>query len=216
MKELKKKRSLKLILMLTVLLTLLLACGMTSQAASAKSKAMKAYKTMMAKTYIYKDNWQMKTKNCYFAIAYIDNNSVPELIVYNNKDIPHMGGYGMLYTYRNGKVQYVTSMTLDEKSTLGYYRKKGILTDAYAQQGRKGVSFMKLKNGTVTSVLYKGYYHNGKKWKADEYLKYSSSKVTTLTKSKFNKALKSYVGSRDLTKFKFYKNTSKNRKKYLK
>ena len=211
-----KRNHVKVAVVLSMLITLILACGMTSQAASQKTKAMKAYKKMMTDKYIYKENWRMLTKNCHFAVAYIDNNSVPELVVFNDWDIPHLGGYGMLYTYRNGKVQYVTGLTLDEKKTLGYYKKKGILTDAYAQQGMKGVSYLKLKSGKVSDVLYKEYVAKGNSWKLKTYYKYASKKLTKVTKSKFNKALKSYVGSKKFTKFKFYKNTASNRKKYLK
>lgn len=210
-----KRNCWKILFLMTAMLTLLLAAGMTTQAASQKTKAMRAYKKMMAKTSIYKEDWKMKTANCEFAVAYIDNNSVPELIVYNDTDIPHVGGYGMLYTYRGGKVRYVTGLTMDDKSSLGYYKKKGILTDAYAQMGMKGEKYIRLKKAKVSSVLYKSYMMNGYSWKLDTCYKYASNRTVEISKKSFSKKLKSYIGSRKMTKFKFYANTAANRAKYL-
>lgn len=213
-----RRKNWKRILLLAGLFILVFSCSITSQAASQKTKAKKAYRTMLAKKYIYKDGWRMTTKNCDFALAYIDNDSVPELLVYNSDDIPHMGGYGMLYTYSKGKVKYVTGLAMDERKTLGYYKQKGILTDAYAQQGYKSEYYIRLKSGKTTSVLCKEYKYNFRsdKWKLSSYKKLSSGKLKSASKSSFNKSLKSYVKTRKFTKFKFYKNTSKNRTKYLK
>lgn len=45
----------------------------------------------------------MRASRCSFALAYIDNNNVPELIVSNSLDVPHAGGHGRIFTYKNGK-----------------------------------------------------------------------------------------------------------------
>lgn len=211
-----KKKVVKLMWMLSLLIALTMAGSMAVQAASAKSNAMKAYKNMLSKTTVYKEGWPMKASNCYFAIAYIDNDSVPELVVFNNRDIPHVGGYGMIYTWRNGKVVYAGGMVLDNKGEAGYYKKKGIYTDIYSHQGRKGVSYQRLKKGTSSCVLYKEYVIKGKSWKLSGYKKITGNKANVISKKSFDKSLKSYVGSTKLTKYKFYKNTAGNRKKYLK
>lgn len=112
-----------------------------------------------------------------FAIAYIDNDSVPELVVFNNRDIPHVSGYGMIYTWRNGKVVYAGGMVLDNKGEAGYYKKKGIYTDIYSHQGRKGVSYQRLKKGTSSGVLYKEYVIKGKNWKLSGYKKITGNKA---------------------------------------
>lgn len=58
----------------------------SAEAVSTKKKALKAYSKMLSKKTIKRTgHTTMKTKDCKFAIAYIDNNSVPELIVLNTK-----------------------------------------------------------------------------------------------------------------------------------
>ena len=47
-----KRNHVKAAVVLSMLITLILACSMTSQAASQKTKAMKAYKKMMTDKYI--------------------------------------------------------------------------------------------------------------------------------------------------------------------
>ena len=111
---------------LLMLVFVLMFTSTTTQAASQKTKAMKAYASFLSKNRYLKwtDQPNMRTgraKNCYFAVAYIDNNDVPELVLYT-PDSYHMAGYGVMYTYRNGRVVRVFELGLDLRSTLGYYK----------------------------------------------------------------------------------------------
>ncbi len=206
----KQRKTAKLLLLLGLIMSLTFALSFTSQAASNKTKALKAYKKMLSQTTIDRNGWPIKSKNCQFSIAYIDNDNVPELVLYNDQDVPHMGGYGTLFTYRKGKVQFVAEMNLDSSSLAGYYKKKGIYT-SYYYQGGESISYNKLSKGASSTVLSQSRRLIGLKMGPWSYRK----NITDITKKQFTKQLKKYVGSKKITKFKFYKNTAKNRKKYV-
>ena len=189
------------------------------QAASAKKKAMKAYSKMLSKKKIKRDSATVyKGKNCYFAIAYIDNNNVPELIIYNTKDSSHAQGWGALYTYRKGKVKLVCPLTLDNRNRMGYYKKTGWFMDNGTWQGYGGDSIQKLKNGKVLSNLIYGRstYDNGYKVVIDGYSITQNGSYMTVDATTFNRSLSYNTKNRAFKKYKFYKNTKANRKKYLK
>lgn len=187
----------------------------SAEAASTKTKALKAYAKMLSKKTIKRTgHTTMQTKNCKFAIAYIDNNSVPELVIYNDTDLCHAEGFGALYTYKNGKVVYVTSLFLDGKSRLGYYKKTGWFMDNVTWQGYGTDSFYKLSGKKVKSdyVLFRDR-ENGKSVAFGLMI---SNNYQTVDATTFNRVLSTNTKSKKLTKFKFYNNTAKNRKKYLK
>ena len=214
MKQSTTSRKIKSFLLLILTVTLALSLGLTSQAASQKTKALKAYKKMLSKTTIDRNGWPIKSKNCEFAIAYIDNDSIPELILYNDVDVPHMGGYGTLFTYRSGSVKFVAEMDLDGTSGTGYYKKKGIFVTSYVQGGTT-IAYSQLKKTTTKTVLskYKPYAYSGST--KLEYYKVSSGRSKQISKKAFSSNLKKYVKSTKMTRFNFYKNTAKNRKKRL-
>lgn len=209
-----KKRSWLLLLCLLSIMVFLTA--LTSQAASTKTKAMKAYTKMLSKKNLKRDDYTVyKTKNCYFSIAYIDNDSVPELIVYNTKDASHIQGWGALYTYRNGKVRYVSSMMLDGKKRLGYYKKTGWFMDNTTYQGWGSDYFQKLSKAKIsTAVSYEREVYNGKA--TGTYIVVKKGSYKNIKAATFKRELKKNTKNKKLTKYKFYKNTSANRKKYLK
>ncbi len=193
-----------------VILTLflvLLGGGMSpakASAASSKTKALKAYQTFLKKNSV---KWNssgttVDPSKCEFAIAYIDKNSVPELVLHATSSVTHVSSYYALYTYRNGKVVWVANMT----DAAAYYKKKGVYTsytmlngeyEAYYQLS-KATSTIKLRTETYYTTTY-----------------YNAETGTQLTESAFNAQLKNLVGSKKLSQFKFHKNTKKNRAKYL-
>lgn len=209
-----KKHFKKTLLFMLVLIMALIP--LKAEAASQKTKALKAYNKMLAKKTI---RWgtdssypSIPTKNCKFAVAYIDNDSIPELIVYNAKDVPHMVGYGMVYTYKNGKVKAVENVNIDAK--FYYYSKKGVFVTSYCQGGVT-YTYFKLSKGKAAEKLQQGkpvYPPNAPYY----YYKISKDKRSQITKKSFTKALNNMVGKKKKTTAKFYKNTSGNRKKYLK
>ena len=180
---------------------------------------VKAYKTLLSKKTIYWENNKacpLDTSRLQFSLAYIDNNSIPELIIETDGQTPHAVGWGMLYTYRNNKLTYVGMLNMN--STLYYYKKKGVILDNYYQGGYTSDSYRLLKNGKLYDKLQKSGRYNYTTWEIEGYSYYStaSSKTKSLTKAQFNSRLKSLVGSKKKTAVKLYNNTAANRKKYIK
>ena len=88
------KKKTRITILLTTLL-LLFAFAMPASAASTKSKALKAYKKLLAQKEItFVDRWHTKasfpTSKMKFALVYLDNNTVPELVIDNLDNIPIM------------------------------------------------------------------------------------------------------------------------------
>lgn len=101
----RKTRFTGIIAMVVMVTVMLMPVGV--QAASQKSMAIQAYKKFLSNATIpWEDDWNVRASRCSFALAYIDNNNVPELIVsnsLNSLDVPHAGGHGRIFTYKNGK-----------------------------------------------------------------------------------------------------------------
>ena len=98
----RKTRFTGIIAMVVMVTVMLMPVGV--QAASQKSMAIQAYKKFLSNATIpWEDDWTVRASRCSFALAYIDNNNVPELIVSNSLDVPHAGGHGRIFTYKNGK-----------------------------------------------------------------------------------------------------------------
>ena len=136
-------------------------------------------------------------------------NNVPELILYT-PDSCHVAGFGVMCTYRNGKVVRVSELGFDFHSTLGYYKKKNVYTDNYAWTGSGSYNYERI-SGRRLGTRYIKYNYRSQKWVTDGY--YWNNK--RVSKASFNKALKKVVGNTKFTKYKFHKNTAANRKKYL-
>lgn len=193
------------------------------EAASAKKKAMKAYKKMLAKSVLktkVEGTPKIKTKKLEFGIAYIDNNSVPELVVRRiDREGFYMGCDILVYTYYKGKVRQLTFAfgsrgIQDEGDNPAYqkpryYKKTGILfaSEQYGEQ-----YFWKLSKGKIKSCslwyLHNEFSDDGENEYYDDGEKISEETYNHLKRKLTKKKKASY--------FKFRKNTSKNRKKYLK
>ena len=203
---------------LGMLLLVMLLCPLEIQAASQKTKAITAYKNMLSKETMQWGNDDyykaVPTSKCAFTLAYIDNNSVPELIVYTG-DVSRPAGNAVIYTYRNGKVQVVTNTYTGhfyvDNTVFSYYKKKGIFISTYVMGGVTDNYYRLSKNKANKKLTAGNSFIYGKSW-----YKFSGKTDKKTTKSKFNKALKKLVGSTKKTNAKFYWNTSANRKKYLK
>lgn len=207
-------------MMKTLKKTVLFLCLLTAvaapanvQAASQKAKAMKAYKNMLSKQTIQwgeNKNYTVPAKNCVFATAYIDKDSVPELIVQNNIDIPHWSDCTVMYRYRNGKIQVVKNISAVHR--FFYYKKKGVFVGNDLSAGIDRSVYYQLAKGRVSAkqTINKNVGGTGGKW-----TKYYLGN-RQVAKSQFNKSLKKITGARKRTEAKFRKNTAGNRKRYLK
>lgn len=198
----KKVKRLKRLLLATMLFALMLA-PLNVSAASQKTKALKAYKSYMAK----------KGSSAKFAVAYLDKDSVPELIYY----VPSKPQY-KVFTWKNGKMKTVFSADYSKDVSNSYdlthyYKKKGVLR-AVPYSGAAGISG-------------KGYFvYSGGKYKCRlsrinafgeiSCYKVSGMKFTKISASQFNSSLKKLTGNSKVSKLKYYKNTAANRTKRLK
>ena len=185
------KRNLLTILMLTVLLML---TAVPAYAGTQKQAAMKAYKAFLSTKglTLYPESTDTKLS---FATAYINKDSVPELIVKDK-------GYFAIYTYKNGKVK--TLLPVDTMGALTkYYPKKNYIVIDHTNmndimyQTLSGAKRLRIFLGTRFKINAKEEYKE-------------------LTKKQFQKELKKIVGSTKAKKPKFYRNTKTNRKKHLK
>lgn len=163
---------------------------------SKRKKALKAYGELMEQ---YESSYK-------FAVAYIDKDSVPELVVRSS-----YGSELYIYTYKKGKATKWNMSDIDgTASVVGYYPKKSVLKYMYAHySGALGAGtwyyyYYRLSKGKfkmkMASELGKYYYLSN--WK----------KVSHRT---FQAYHRKYIGNTAMKKFKFYKNSLKYRKKYL-
>lgn len=172
------------------------------QAVSARTKAMNSYKALL----------KGRSSKEKFAVVYIDNNSVPELVLDRQATGSRVSGFGDLYTYSGGKRVKVNNSINIIGNVFSYFKKTGGFKDDDSYQGAEVTGYYKLSGKKAVCKAYKKviaewtgqggtyYYVNNKK----------------VSKSKFNACVKSVTKGKKATKAKLYANTKKNRDKYLK
>lgn len=227
MKQLcKKYRKWSLFLVITVLV---MSCFSIKhvEAASQKSKAIKAYKQFLSKSSITwtEDYTDVPSSDCKFALVYIDKDSVPELVL-KCDGVSHAEGYYRLYTYKNGKVKELAWL----KDSFSYFKKKGVFRTTYGpMMGEQSFEYYKMSKSSYSYVggWIKSWWVNGE-WRENgpyEYHYYkamnkvedcNSARTKEISKKQFQKELKKLVKSTKESKAKLYSNTAKNRKKHLK
>ena len=224
----KKNKQLNLIVLLLVLCFAISGLGATNaHAASTRKKAFNAYKKMLSKSKLRPKTgyspYKVKTKKLEFAVAYIDNNNVPELVV-RRRD---RAGFGMaiddlVYTYYKGKIRQL----YDSDGSMGiidvenghdclycrpkYYKKTGVLFSVmqYGESVYWILSKGKLHRKTI-------WYHP-KEWTESGETEYYDEDNNRISKEEFDSLKKELTKGKKSRHFKFHKNTKKNRKKYLK
>ena len=202
---------------LLMLLLVLVCSSMTTQAASQRTKAMKAYSRFLEKGY-YSGRQRFYSLDS-FTIADIDKNGIPELITTDN-------GIRIInvFTYKNGKVRCVEEWAgiVWENDRKGNYvryskSKKALIVAEHGGTGMWGYRLLSMKKNKLTetfkisiSTSYDrwsnatrncGYVKNGT-WYNCSYKTYKKYESKYFTNSKVKKAY--FVG-----------NTKTNRKKKL-
>lgn len=216
----KKTKGFRMVIMICIMAVLCASMPVPANAASAKSKAMKAYKKFLAGSAVrWSDSSTKKDtvlSKCTFALVYVDNNSVPELILGCGRNAnSHAQGYYKMYTYKNGKVTPVMNLM----DGFAYYKKKGVCCAFHSGTGGYETYYYKYSSGksngklisvdrTPVSLTDPGWrYYNMK----------NNMLGSEISKASFNRQLKKLVGSsKKITKIKYYNNTAANRKKLLK
>ncbi len=146
-----KRKSKLLIVSLTALLSLTLS-GNTF-AASAKSKALKAYNKFLSSgslsiPYAYE---KVNKSNCRFSVIYLDKDSTPELVVsWQGGEYGNPWTNGALYRYSGGKVVRVGTLSIMYK--LKYVKKKGYLKDQWMESSGSGYTYTKYSGKKLKQV----------------------------------------------------------------
>ena len=204
----------KTIMILSVFL-IILCFAFPAQAASKKTKALKAYKKYLEK--YEKDCKKDGFSTNAFGIAYINNDNIPDLVMYR-PEFPSMGKPS-IYTYKKNKV---VCLSLSPASCYytKYYKKKGAVISVLVKDDNwnyRDYSFFDFKKTGTDSVSHNISFalsqEDGKYYKFN--LK-SDKERKQITKKEFNSLLKKKVGKAKAKKIKYHKNTKKNRNKYLK
>lgn len=160
-------------------------CTVTVKSSS-KSAALKAYYNFL-KSYKFTCDYSARG----FNLAYINNDSIPELIVFDGDY--HAAG-GKVYAYVNGKVKYVGEF--GEWGGFEYQEKKGVIRSSYFGQGNCFNTYYKWDGSKLSTIMssrsVEEYNSNG----YFEYKYYINDKKVTLSKYKssiapYEKGLKS-------------------------
>lgn len=206
-----KKRMWKMVLLCTLLL--MLVSTVSVNAASKKSKALKSFATLLrseSATVTCSMGWgkhNVKFQNCSFALAYIDKDTMPELLVKAGSNV-------LLYVYKGGKAVYAGDFEQEELKDICYYKKKGIIR-ARNMENAESLTYYKLASGKKKEIL--DVQQNSANSNQKYYYKVNGKKSVTLKKAEFNKELKKLVGKTKMTKItKYLANTEANRKSRLK
>lgn len=193
---------------LILFVMVLLVSPMHVQAASAKKKALNAYKTMLARPQqVFQDLMdedELTEYTIQFAVAYVDKNKVPELFVrIQSGSFTEWSG---IYTWKSGKVRFVEGFTNIADNTLfkGYYKKTGIYVATRGSDGPVYERIVKLKSGKAKDVAL------GSRMKRYKYWGIGNKAVS---KKAYKKFVKRVSKKKKLTKFNWISNTSANRNK---
>lgn len=135
-----KKRALVFFLLITALV---FSFPITAvHAATAKEKALQAYDDFLKKY-----DPQDEGANPRFDTIYVDNNSVPELIISNYE--VHSSAVE-LYTYKNGKVKKLGRY--GECGAIIYAKKRGMVKSYSAYTGCEDYDYYRMKKGKMALV----------------------------------------------------------------
>ena len=165
--------------------------------------------------------------NVSFALAYIDNDSIPELIIktrdnlidtYSNSKVSY--SLMAVFTWKDGKIYRVAYGYNEGDETplfRGYYKKKGIFVErrfycgyhSSLQDHQHTDSYYKLSGTKASIQLMYSYWID----KTNYYVGAGDKEVN---KSTFQSKLKAITGGAAISTVTFRKNTAGNRKTYLK
>lgn len=181
-------------------------------------QAMKAYDEFLSQEEIPIDSsWEdtnvWESSSCEFALAYISNEEVPELIVHYPQAKVKTGA---LYQYRDGEVKWVAAMDLDDIDNLGYYSGTGYYMekDAEGDYSDQTIQY-------IDDLIY------ADDWEHMAFMIMEDDGVAQFSiyepepgpenvgEEEYNKQLKIHTDNKELTHYEFFNNTKENREKHL-
>lgn len=121
-----------------------LKCKVTvKRQTTSKKAALKAYYNFLKS---YKFNTDPSTRG--FNLAYINNDSIPELIVFDGDY--HAAGV-KVYAYVNGKVKYISEF--GEYGGFEYQEKKGVIRSYWVGQGNCIKNYYKWNGSKLSTIM---------------------------------------------------------------
>ncbi len=156
--------------------------------------------------------WYME--NCEFNLAYIDDNDIPELLLYNTTDADHTTGWGEIYTYTDGAIEECGA-TNSLAENIGYYERSGYYMNFAMWQGYGGIAISKCSNSqdSESGTEFRIEFY------ADEDGKHTISGYfvdgNECSESDFSSELEKRTGGAELIQYTYYDNTYENREKIL-
>ena len=203
---------------------------------TAKEDALQAYyKMLSADTMTFYTDYYSGEKHitnreinpsnsfCKFAIAYVDGDKIPELIVEGGEGTSHATGSYNLFTYRNGKVEFLYN-TQDDFT---YYEKTGIFSWSYTGMGTSTYKYYDMIDyytGTLSSDNYIVSKECGDILTGSNKWVYSDRNENKISELEFYERLVDCINGRDLMSGLtmpeeespiFYENIAENRKNIL-
>lgn len=159
-------------------------CTVTVKSSS-KSAALKAYYNFL-KSY----KFDLDSSSRGFDLAYINNDSIPELIVFDGDY--HAAG-GKVYAYVNGKVKYVGEF--GEWGGFEYQEKKGVICSTWSR-ANSYTTYYKWSGSKLSTIMSSSAIEEFTSYEDIKYKYYINDKKVTLSKYKssiapYEKGLKS-------------------------
>lgn len=220
-------RKLRTCLLLALLVSMIVLAA-SGYAITARQKALNAYKTMLFKVDIYGNGRYYNAYNgtveapgktyrptasskVQFATAYINNDTIPELIV-RTKTTSRQYLWA-IYTYKKGKVVKVTYGGDYTEILLGYYKRTGLFKRKYT----KGFTweYHNKINGTKAYPFASKLTYRSSGKSCHKYYIFVDGVRRDKSYSAYCSAFKKAIGGKPFKRFNYHQNSAANRKKYL-
>ena len=222
-------RKLRTCLLLALLVSIIVPAA-SGYAISARQKALNAYKTMLSKPKVdiygygrgYSDYngtgdvpdriyCPTASSKVQFATAYMNNDTIPELIV--RTKVSSRQYLWAIYTYKNGRVVKVTTGGDYTEILLGYYQRTGLFKRKYT----KGFTweYHNKINGTKAYPFASKLTYRSSGKSCRKYYIYVDGVRRDKSYSAYCSAFKKAIGGKPFKRFNYHQNSAANRKKYL-
>jgi len=204
--------------LLLALTIVILAPAARGFAATPKQEALNAYNRWLSGTMVQvmpkgfgSECDRVSSSQVRFAIAYINNDSIPELIVQATDDESQT--FQSILTYRNGKIVRIYHTHVYIGLIKGYYSRTGMFLKQNSKSKGKGSDYcvmgttgVTIRLSILTSVTPTIYCYIAK----------NGDLVSLRNHTEFKNKLLTFTKGKALTPVKFSKNTAANRKNILK
>lgn len=195
-------------------------------------EVMKAYNEFLSQDTITFEgrpddtNGKWANSDCKFALVYISNEEIPELLVCTKDYIDYFGGHeGALFQYKDGSVQQVEEryqMNICDEYQLGYYPGTGYYMDVDETAIAVVLNIDDAGKDVYNEerFLMWGWGDSEDESGQVQISEYSmidpgAQESRQCSKAEFDSTLKKATDNKDFTPYEFFENTKENRQKRL-